>query len=282
MHVFETPGSVSLQVKLPSGRVVVTTADQPRTTVEVVALGRRGHDAIDQIAVSMEERQGRSVVRIEQRDKFRWGPIQISWGGDYECRIACPPGTDLDLAGGSTDLRSDAELGDVSVRTASGDVRLGSNGGDLQVKTASGDVAVGAITGEASLVTVSGDLAVERVEASTTARSVSGDVTIGAVAGEVGLSTTSGDVDLKSVLNGEVRVQTVSGDVRIGVARGTRVWIDAVSVSGELGSELGLEDQRTAAEADSVDSSDSSVVPLHVKTVSGDVAIVRAAEVVST
>ena len=42
MHVFETPGSVSLQVKLPSGRVVVTTADQPQTTVEVVALGRRG------------------------------------------------------------------------------------------------------------------------------------------------------------------------------------------------------------------------------------------------
>ena len=28
MHVFETPGSVSLQVKLPSGRVLVTTADE--------------------------------------------------------------------------------------------------------------------------------------------------------------------------------------------------------------------------------------------------------------
>ena len=273
MHVFETPGSVSLQIKLPSGRVVVTTADQPQTTVEVVALGRRGQDAVDEIDVTMEERQGRYVVRIEQKDKFRWGPIQITWGGDFECRIVCPPGTDLDFAGGSTDLRAEGELGEVSVRTASGDVQLGSTLGELQVKTASGDISVGAVGADASLVTVSGDLGVDRLDAPLTARSVSGDVTVGAVVGELGLSTTSGDVDLKSVVNGDVRVQTVSGDVRIGIARGTRVWIDAASVSGDLRSELGLEDQQPASEAD------SSVVPLHVKTVSGDVSIVRAAEV---
>ena len=81
MHAFDTPGSVSLQVKLPSGRVVVTTADEPTTTVEVVALGRRGQDAMEEIEITMDERSGRHVVRIEQRDRFRWGPIQITWGG---------------------------------------------------------------------------------------------------------------------------------------------------------------------------------------------------------
>jgi Toastrack DUF4097 len=275
MHVFETPGSVSLQIKLPSGRVVVTTADQPRTTVEVVPLGRRGQDAVEEIEVTMDERQGRHFVRIEQRDKFRWGPIQISWGGDFECRIACPAGTDLDLSGGSTDLRVEGELGEVSVRTASGDIKLATARGDVQVKTASGDVVVGALPASASIATVSGDLSVERVEASLTGRSVSGDVTVGTVAGELGFSTTSGDVEVKTVESGDVRLQTVSGDVRIGVARGTRVWIDAASVSGDLGSELGIEDQHPAA------GGDESVVPLHVKTVSGDVSIVRAAGVLS-
>ena len=125
------------------------------------------------------------------------------------------------------------------MRTASGDIQLDSTLGELQVKTASGDISVGAVGADASLVTVSGDVGVDRLDASLTARSVSGDVTIGAVVGELGLSTTSGDVDLKSVLNGDVRVQTVSGDVRIGIARGTRVWIDAASVSGDLRSELG-------------------------------------------
>ena len=269
MQVFETPGSVSLQIKLPSGRVVVTTADEPRTTVEVVALGRRGQDAIDEIDVTMDENHGRHVVTIEQKDKFRWGPIQITWGGDFECRITCPPGTDLDLAGGSTDLRAEGELGEVSVRSASGDVRLGSARGAMQVKTASGDISVGAVRADSSLVTVSGDLGVERIEASVAARSVSGDVTIGSVIGELGLSTTSGDVELRSVEDGDVRVQTVSGDVRIGIARGTRVWVDAASVLGKLVSELGLEDQQSHEP-------EGSVVPLHVKTVSGDVSLVRA------
>jgi len=241
MPTFDTPGSISLQVKLPSGRVVVTTADEPRTTVEVIPLGRRGQDAIDEIEVTMEERAGRHVVRIEQRDRFRWGPIQISWGGDFECRVTCPPGTDLDLSGASTDVRVDGELGAVSARTASGDIRLQTVAGVLQVKTASGDVSVGTLGGQ------------------------------GTIAAELGVSTTSGDVDLKGVQAGEVRVQTVSGDVRVGIARGTRVWVDAASVSGDLGSELGLEGEEATGE------SEGEVVPLHVKTVSGDVSVVRAA-----
>ena len=272
MDVFETPGSVSLQVKLPSGRVLVTTADEPRTTVEVVAVGRRGQDAIDEIEVTMEERLGRYVVKVEQKDRFRWGPIQITWGGDFECRISCPPGSDLELSGGSTDIRADGELGEVSIRTASGNTKLDTVLRDLQVKSASGDIDVATALANASLVTVSGDVMLARADASLTARSVSGDVTVGASAGELGVSTTSGDIDVKAVSGGDVRVQTVSGDVRLGIPRGTRTWIDAASVSGRLESELGLEDQEPVAEESS-----APVVPVHVKTVSGDVSVVRAA-----
>ena len=276
MQTFETPGSVSLQIKLPSGRVVVTTVDEPRTTVEVVARGRRGQDAIDEIDIRMDDIGGRHELTIEQKDKFRWGPIQITWGGDFECRVTCPPGADLQLGGGSTDLRVDGELGEVTVSTASGDVRLQSTRGDLQVKTASGDVSVATVAGEASLVTVSGDVDVDRVGGALTVRAVSGDVTIGAIDSELGVSTTSGDIEIRTVRDGDVRVNSVSGDVRLGVARGTRVWIDAASVSGKLESELGLEDHELGADVD------AAVVPLHVKTVSGDVSIVRAAEALAT
>jgi DUF4097 and DUF4098 domain-containing protein YvlB len=274
MQVFETPGSVSLQIKLPSGRVMVTTAEESRTTVDVVALGRRGQDAVDEIDVTMEEHRGRYVVTIEQKDKFRLGPIQITWGGDFECRITCPLGTDLQLSGGSTDLRVDGELGAAVVKTASGDVELGDVRENAQVKTASGDISVGTLGAEASVVTVSGDLRVGRVDTSLTARAVSGDVMIGRIAGELGLSTTSGDVDIKAVEGGDVRVQTVSGDVRVGITRGTRVWVDAASVSGQLDSELGLEGQDASV-------GDDGVTPVHVKTVSGDVSIVRASEALS-
>jgi hypothetical protein len=280
MSVFETPGSVSLQIRLPSGRVVVTTADEPRVSVELVSVGRRGPDAIDNIDVTAEQHGGRHVIKIEQKDRFRWGPIQITWGGDIEVRITCPPGSDLDLSGGSTGLRVEGELGEVLAKSASGDVTLETVRKRLQVKTASGDISVAAIETEASLISVSGDLRVGRLGGPLTARAVSGDVNIDAIHAPVALATTSGDVRLGSVEGGEVRIDTVSGDARIGVGRGTRVWIDAVSVSGKLGSELGLADQPEGEQA-AEDGESGDVVPLHVKTVSGDVSIVRATAVIA-
>lgn len=280
MPVFETPGSVSLQIKLPSGRVVVSAVDEPRTSVELVPLGRRGPDAIDDVTITANEHLGRHTIRIEQKDRIRWGPIQITWGGDIETRISCPPGSDLELSGGSTDLRVEGELGEVNVTTASGDSRLETVRGRLQVKTASGDISVGTVASEASVTTVSGDIEIARAEGPLTARAVSGDVMIGSLHAALELATTSGDVEVRSVHAGEIRVKTVSGDVRVGVGRGTRVWIDAGTISGDLGSELGLDDaEPTVSETGTAG---GPVVPLQVKTVSGDVAIARATEAYST
>jgi DUF4097 and DUF4098 domain-containing protein YvlB len=278
MAVFETPGSVSLQVKLPSGRVVVTTVDEPRTSVELVPIGRRGSEAVDHISVTADELRGRHVVRIEQKDRLDWGPLRLARGGEVEALIACPPGADLELSGGSTDLRADGTLHEVSVTTASGDVRLETVRGRLQIKTASGDISVVGSESESSLVTVSGDLMVGRADGSLLGRAVSGDVRIGSLSGSLMLSTTSGDVDVRSVEAGEVRVETVSGDVRLGVGRGTRVWIDAASVSGELDSELDVDDR----EPEGAPAGVGGVVPLRVKSVSGDISIVAATGALST
>jgi hypothetical protein len=260
MQIFDTPGDVSLRIRLPSGRVRVTTADDPLTSVELVSKRGRGADVHEDVIVRADERNGKHVITIEQRDKIRWGPLQINWGGDLEVLITCPPGSDLDLAGGSADLEVEGELGEVLAKSASGDIKLQDVRKKLEVKTASGDVWVGTISAGGTVVTVSGDLEIRRVQGPLSARTVSGDVKIGAV-------------------EAELQLQTVSGDARIGVARGTRVWIDAVSVSGDLDSELGLENNLPLGDADAEGSGE--VVPLHVKTVSGDVKIVRAAEALS-
>ena len=278
MPVFETPGSVSLHVKLPSGRIMVTTVDEPRTSVELVPIGRRGSEAVDHISVTADEFEGRHVIRIEQKDKISWGPLQLARGGEVEARIACPPGADLELSGGSTDLSADGTLGKVSVTTASGDVKLETVHDKLQIKTASGDISVAGSESESSLMTVSGDLMVGRAGGSLLGRAVSGDIRIGSLSGSLLLATTSGDVDVRSVEAGEVRVETVSGDVRLGVSRGTRVWIDAASVSGELDSELDVDDREPEDDRSGV----GEVVPLRVKSVSGDVSIAAATGAVST
>jgi DUF4097 and DUF4098 domain-containing protein YvlB len=277
MEVFDTPGSVSLQFRLPSGRVVVTTADQPQTSVELVPLGRRGPDAIENVEVTCRERAGGHVITVDEKERIRWGPIRISWGGDVEVRVVCPHGADLDLSAASADLRVTGELGEVSARTASGDIQLDTVTDKIAVKTASGDISIGTIQDGGSAGTVSGELGIRRIEGALTARSVSGDVRIGSLQAPLQLSTTSGDIDLEAVEAGDVRLQSVSGDIRIGVRSGTRVFIDAASVSGNLSSELGVSEDRPEA-PDEEDESDE-VVPLHVKTVSGDVKIVSAARV---
>jgi hypothetical protein len=281
MEIFETPGSVTLQIRIPSGRVVVGTTDEQRTEIELVPIGRRGEDAIEQIEISHDERSGRHVVSVEQRDRIRWGPLQISWGGDVEVRVNCPVGTELELSGASTDFRAEGRYGRVTARTASGDIRLGEVGGKLEVKTASGDVNLELVESDnASLVTVSGDVEVGRAEGRLTLRTVSGDVDLEVARGPVGISTTSGDVALKSLEAGELRVQSVSGDIRVGVGRGTRIWVDASSISGDLSSELTMGDDTPAEGDESGEPGD--VVPIHVKTVSGDVSIVRAPASVSS
>jgi Putative adhesin len=276
-QVFETPGSVSLQIRLPSGRVVVTTADEPRT---IVSVSRRGSDDVEDIEIRSSERAGGHVIAIEQRERIRWGPIQISWGGDVEVEVTCPPGSNLDFSGASAGLRVDGDLGEVAVKTASGDVKLGDVAQRLQAKTASGDLSIGELGGGGQIVTVSGDIELAGFDGELVSRTVSGDVEIGYVRGPIAINTTSGDATLRALSSfddGEVRVQTVSGDVRVGVGRGTRVWIEATSVSGDLESDLGLEDQPGAA-----GDSSGPVIPLHVKTVSGDVRIGRAAEAYSS
>ena len=273
MPTFDTPGKVALRVKLTSGRVVVVTEDGPRTTVDLVPHGRGGEDRVETIEVRASEHAGSHVISVEEIDRIRWGPIRITWGGDVEVRITCPPGADLDLSGGSTDLRVEGSLREVSARSASGDVSLGAVTGTLEVKTASGDVAVGAVEQGGAIVTVSGDVAVASVDGALNVRSVSGDVEVGDVRDGLAVVSTSGDIELRDVQGGEVRAQTISGDARVAVGRGTRVWIDATSVSGDLRSDLGLSD--TAGEQS--EDPDGDVVPIQVKTVSGDVAIVRAA-----
>lgn len=282
MPTFETPGDVTLRVKLASGSVVVTTIDEPRTSVDLVPHGRGGEDRVETVVVTAEERRGGHVITVEEKDRIRWGPIRITWGGDVEVRIVCPPIADLDLSGGSTDLRVEGSLKDVSARTASGDLRLDVVTGELQLKTASGDVSVSAIEDEGEVVTVSGDVDVGRAERSLSVRSVSGDIEVGAVRSALAVASTSGDVELQDVAAGDVRIETISGDARVAVAQGTRVWVDATSVSGDLSSELGLSDETpdpiVPDSGGMAESTVGEVVPLHVKTVSGDVAIVRAAK----
>lgn len=216
-------------------RINVPAGDVDIETTETgettVELEVRGHDA-DQI-----ERE----VRIEARPRGDGHEVVVDAderGGlsrnvEYRVRVSAPNGAELESNLASADLRARGRLGAVAVNVASGDVDL------------------------------------ERV-ASARVNSASGDVRIAESSGAVKVNTASGDIGLRSVAEGEVTLHSASGDLEIGIAKGSRLFVDAQSLSGETSSELELESGSPLA------GDEGPLVELRAQTMSGDIAVRRA------
>jgi DUF4097 and DUF4098 domain-containing protein YvlB len=160
------------------------------------------------------------------------------------------------------------------VSTASGDVEANRVEGGVNVKSASGDTRVQEVLGDADVQTASGDIELEIVRGAVNVNSASGDVTIGEAYDNVSASTVSGDQEHGAVMRGNVSAHSVSGDVTIGVRRGSKVYLDCNTVSGDTSSELELT-------TDAPDG-DGPLVEIRAKTVSGDIRITRAAAAPAT
>jgi hypothetical protein len=215
-------------------RINVPAGDVDVTTADTeettVELDVRGHRA-DEIEheVLIEARQrGDGHDVVVDADDVGGGIFRSL---EFHVRVTAPHGAGLDVNLASADLRGRGQYGEVDVNVASGDAQL------------------------------------DRVQ-SADVNSASGDVRIEEASGRVDVNTASGDVDLRKVTEGNVRVNSASGDVSVGIATGSRLWVDAQSLSGDTSSELELE----GAPADE----QGPLVELRVQTMSGDIAVRRA------
>ncbi len=223
-----------ITVKVPAGCIELATHDAPQTEVEIEPLG--DNDASRKAAEDARQELRGDTLTIEVRDGKRFG----IFSGDARVliRMRAPHGTRLDTQTASADLVAEGHLGSLDTSSASGDVRADQVEGNASAKSASGDVEIASVGGSARIQTVSGDLRVDRVDGNVSAKLVSGDVVIGTAGGDVDVKSVSGEIAVDAVSRGETSVKTVSGDVVVGVVRGTRVWLDLNSLSGQSSSEL--------------------------------------------
>jgi len=249
-HRFHTPYPVELEVKTPIGDIDVETIDGEESTIVV--------EGTERLVELTEVRLDGNRLVVELRGKKPFG-ITISIG---------------DFSFGNSTLRVRARVPHSSrtlFATASADIKVRGRVGDLDAKTASGDVVVqGEIEREAAVKTVSGDVRLERVGGDLRVQTVSGDAHATRVGGSVETKTVSGDVRVESVREGSLTAQSVSGDIEVGVEAGTKLDVDAGSVSGDLTSEIPLGDDPQATDGDG-----PSLV-VRGKTVSGDFRVFRA------
>ncbi len=246
---FDVGDRARVEFRIQAGRIDCQTGAPDQVTIEITGRGS------DEVAV---DQHGDAIVIREERSAWiRSGSVRIT--------ATIPAGTDVELAGASTDLYIDGEVGALVVRTASGDVSFGA-ATRLEVKTASGDVRGGRVSGRAVISSASGDAYLERVDGELTARLASGDVDVQIVGGDLEVQSASGDVQVEQCLGDEIDLKSVSGDLRLGLPSGIRLDANFNTLSGTIH----LPESRTEPSAD-----DRRRVRMSAKTVSGDIRIER-------
>jgi len=237
-------------------------------------------------AARIESTRRGDVFHVTVEVRTRHG-VWISFSGgpdirlgtpEMRLRISCPAGAELDVKTKSADLQAHGEYGDVDIKTASGDLSSEKTR-NASIKTASGDVHFETVSGLLDVKTVSGDVHVASVAGNANFQVVSGDVFVHDAGGSISGTSVSGDQRYEAVVNGRVELRAVSGDIGVGIRRGSRVFIDATTVSGSTSSEFELSDAPTAPSApvaDAPPAEDAPLVEIFAKTVSGDVRLERA------
>lgn len=270
MHkAFDVHGPAEIDIRLASGDIVIDPTLDGRIEVELTAHDEESQKLVDEARIELQDHHGRPQLIVDV--PYRRGGFSFSlvFGrSGIDCRVRCPQGSLVSVRTKSADVRTGGTLGGLNVSTASGDVEAQNVSGGVNVKSASGDIGIREIGGGANVQTASGDIELEIVRGAVSVATASGDLTIGEAYDNVSANTVSGDQEHRAVMRGSVNAGSVSGDVTIGVRRGSKVYLDCNTVSGDTTSELELSTDAPAG--------DGPLVEIRAKTVSGDIRITRA------
>jgi DUF4097 and DUF4098 domain-containing protein YvlB len=255
-YAFETPDPIEIVVRNAAGYIDVNCETATART-EVVVEPQRPADADAAANTTVVLRGNRLQIEVPEK---RWGSSPR-----ITVRVSAPPGSRLVAKTAAADVRCVGTLSALSVTSASGDVAGGRVEGDASVTSASGDITLGEVTGQTRVRTASGDVSAALV-ASLEVVTASGDVMAGSVCRALLARTASGDVQVPDAVAGTIEVTTASGDILVGVRRGTAVRLDLATNSGDLQSELPVEE--VAPER-------GTTLDLRLHSISGDIQVRR-------
>lgn len=266
---FHTPGTLTLDLRLPSGEVTLESVEGDETIVELDASGGNGdvQDLVESARIDLRQRGDGHEVLVDVPRRRR-GLSLLFDRAEFRLRVTVPHGADVEISTASADVNGRGRFGSLKADVASGDLRFAELSGRVDVKSASGDVDFEDIGDDASVTTASGDVRIGHVAGNATIRSASGDVIVDGAESSVTVQTASGDQRLGSVLSGRVVMQSASGDQSVGIRRGSRVQLDVRTMSGETRSDLEIEDAPPVGDGPQID--------LRATSMSGDIRILRA------
>jgi DUF4097 and DUF4098 domain-containing protein YvlB len=274
-ETFATPRPLLVTASLPRGDLRIETADVQESTVTLSGSTERAQHQIERAEIRLADRGDRDelVVDVDTEDfGFRRGRVSLSISLDrhdsIDVRITVPHGTSVVATTASADIRAQGRFAELEAKAASGDIAVDDVERDATLKTASGDIRIDRVGGSLKAQSAAGDLKVGPVGGNAEVKTAAGDVDIDEVGASVTVHSASGDVRVGAVREGSAELKSVSGDMLVGIRRGSRVWMDVKTVTGDARSELDV--------ADVADDGEGPLVELRATAMSGDIKIVRA------
>jgi hypothetical protein len=264
LKTFDVEGPVEMEIRLASGDIAIDPSLDGQVEVELTAYDEESRQLIEHTRVELTGTH--LIVEVPQKRGFSFGLVFGRSG--IGCRIRCPQDSGVSARTKSADVEARGTIGGLNVQTASGDTVADRVTGGVNVKAASGDIRVNWIGAGLNANTASGDITIGTSRGPLNVSTASGDVEVDAAYDNVHANTVSGDQQHRAVMVGNVSAHSVSGDVTIGVRRGSKVYLDCNTVSGDTSSELDM--------TGDVPAGDGPLVEVRAKTVSGDIRITRA------
>lgn len=238
-----------LDIRITAGEVAVRTGGDHDVRVTV--------EAADTGELTLAQVGNTITVAQESRWRLRSRSVRVL--------VETPPGSDVDIATVSADVRLTGPLGTTRLKTAAGDISVDS-AARLEINTVSGSCRVGEVGSDTRLTAVAGDYSGRRVGGRLLGSTASGDIRVEWVDGDVDIATTSGDIRIDRCHGDEIAAKSVSGDVTVGLPAGIRVDADLSTLSGRTV----LPDRQPGA-----GDGPRRQVRLRLRSVSGDLRIER-------
>jgi Toastrack DUF4097 len=262
---FPLPGSIKLEVRIAHGAVTVETIDDlAEATVRIKA----DKHATGLLAQTVADLRGNTLVVHAPRQ----GGIFDLFGGwradrGLDVHVVIPSGTPVKISTFTAPIRIPGRVGDADLAFGSGEAAVREVDGALRLRYGSGTAKAVRVSGAVQLRSGSGNAQFGEVGGDLMAGCGSGNIQVRVSRGAVRSRCGSGNATLNEV-HGDVDVASGSGGLEIGLPEGVSAQLDVSTGSGQLHSELPIEDAPKKA---------NESIRVRARTGSGDVRVFRAA-----
>jgi hypothetical protein len=267
IHTFPLDGPINLQVRIGQGSVTVDTEDDLAVATVRLEPRRNSSDLLEQTTVEM---RGRTLVVSQPR---QGGIFELSlFGGrraqhGLDVHVVVPSGTAVKISTMTAPIVVAGRVGGADIAFGAADASLREVDGDLRLRYGSGSAKAVKVSGSVEVRSGSGNAQFGEIGGALNSGSGSGDLRVRVAHGAVRSRCGAGDAHLGEV-HGDVDLTSGSGGMEIGLPEGMTARVDMHTGSGQLRSDLPIEDQPTSSKP---------AITLRARTGSGDVRLFRAA-----